>query len=640
MHQIDDEPTEKLRSELENAVADGIGTYTSDLFTGLALEDSRIRDFLKETRHYNFSSRRWNKYPNHNSKSSSAFREQVTSMIQAIYAYFNIQNRRAICNKKRSRSKFTQDPDVMISGCGSTSFKGRNLQLTLDYIHCATPIAVRFNDQMQASDMHVQLGFYARECFAAQLNRRFVYALWFTEDMLAVHQFDRSGCIWSEGIGIHESPERVVRWILGVSSPDEVALGFNTTIRWRGRRRYVQTLNSEQEPAEYEIDLNEKIIHSPCIVGTGTTCWPLIGDDGPWLMKEYWRELNEQREEEFLVAVRGVQGVAQVVSYEIGETTSDIRAVEPRIGFRPRQFIRITQKQYGSPITQLQSPLQLLRVFRDAVQGHRNLLNKGILHRNVSCDNIVLANKDDAFDNSGVLINLSHAIWDYKSRNWDDPWPSGICPFQSIVVLKGGNGRNSFLDDLESFFYVLLFICVGYDAPGKRKDQLPSCLSQWYDIDHDACAITKSEQLRAFDDHFLQHISPCFDPTFIELLKELLAVFWTGGLPMHQPRPLLHLEESRKHLLVDPNAIYQSYLSSIDCAIKKLERAELSPISAPDAESPLTTPPKRKLDDSAEDDRDICPPPPPPRKRPPIKAEVINSLPQNRSRRATRKRKT
>ncbi|KAF8643424.1 hypothetical protein AX16_009033 [Volvariella volvacea WC 439] len=621
MHQIREALKRQLNRELQDAIEDGIGPYTSNLFTGLVPDDSKIRDFFHTTSHYDLSRKRWRNYSYHNSKSLLALRERVVTMIQAIWEHFSISNRRAVCNKKRTRSEFTLEPDVIISGCGSSSFKSRNLQPTLDYINCATPIAVRFNDQVEGNNIHVQLAIYARECFATQLNRRFVYTLWFTEDTLAVHQFDRSGCIWSEAIRIHDSPEHVVRWILGVSSSDEAAMGFDTTIRWRGRRRYVQTLNYQQEPAEYEIDLNEEIRHSSCIVGPGTTFWPLIGDEGAWLMKEYWRELKAPREEEFLVVARGLQGVAQVVSYEVGETTSDIRGVEQSMDFRPRQFVRITHKQYGSPISQFRSPLQLLRVFRDAVQGHQNILNKGILHRNVSCENIVLANKDDAFDNSGVLINLSHAIWDYKSRNWDDPWPSGMCPFQSIVVLEGGNGRYTFLDDLESFFYVLLFICVGYDAPGKRKEQLPSCVMQ----------------LRSFEGHFVQHISPYFGPIFIQLLKDLLAVFWTGGLPTDQLRPLLYLEESRKHLLVDPQAIYRSYLASIDSAIEKLEWSNTLSVLSPDVKPAHKTPPKRKLDKSAEDDSGVCPPPP--RKRRPSKAEVVTKPVPPSRRRGTRTRK-
>ncbi|KAF8641986.1 hypothetical protein AX16_009759, partial [Volvariella volvacea WC 439] len=567
MHQVEQGPAEKLRLELEDAIVDGFGEYTNNLFKGLVPDDSKIRDFLRHTRHYSSNKKRWNDFPNCNSGSLSALRRRVAALMQEIYDHFNISNRHVICNKKRLSSKFTIEPDMMISGWGSSSFKGRAAQPLQDYVQCATPIAVRFYDQMKAEDMHVQLAIYARECFAAQLNRRFVYALWFTDDMLAVHQFDRSGCIWSEGIDIHESPELAVRWILGASSSDEVAMGFNTTIRWRGRRRYVQTLNLEQEPAEYEIDLTGEVHHSPCIVGPGFTCWPLVGDDGTWLMREYWRELKDPCEEEFLVAARGLPGVAQIVSYEVGEKTSDLRGVKPPIKFRPRQFIRITVRQYGLAISQFRSPLELLQAFKDAVQGHQNLLSKGILHRNISCDNILLGREHCTPGDRGILANLDRATWDYKPRNWDELWPVGSCPFQSIAVIKGGNGRYTFLDDLESFFYVLLLICVSYEEAGKRKDP-PSVLNPWYHTDRHVSSASKSKLLRSFDEHFPQHISPYFGPIFVQLLKDLLAIFWTGGLPTNLLQPLTHLEKSRRHLLVDPSSIYRAYFASIDHAIE------------------------------------------------------------------------
>ncbi|KAF8663700.1 hypothetical protein AX16_000875 [Volvariella volvacea WC 439] len=637
MYQAEPEAIQNIERELEDAVVDGFGDYTSSLFMGSLPDDSKIRDFLHQTRHYDSSRKRWIKLARRKLKSPFVLREHVAAIIKEIYAYFNVSNRQPICNKKRLRSRFTTEPDLIIAGCGSPSFKGRVIQPTLDYSQCATPIAVRFHANIWGSEMHPQVAMYARDCFAKQLNRRFVYTLWFTEDMLVVHQFDRSGCIWSDGIDIHECPELVVKWILGVSSSNEVAMGFNTTIRWRGRRRYVQTLNSDQEPAEYEIDLTEEIHHSPCVVGPGTTWWPLVGDHRKWTMKEYWRGTNDPREEEFLMAARGLPGVAQMVSYEFGEVTSDLRGVDQGPYFSPRQLVRITQKHYGLPITQFQSPLQLLRALRDTIQGHQNILNKGVLHRNVSYDSIILGNDCCTAGNRGILADLDRATWNKVPRNWDERWPSGVCPFQSIAVLKGRNGRYSFLDDLESFFYVLLSICVKYDEAGKVKERQPSCLDVWYDIDHEKCAKAKSEQLRSFDDTFVQHISPYFGPIFIQLLKDLLAVFWTGGLPTDQLRPMLYLEESRKHLLVDPNVIYRSYIAPIDRAIESLERTKASPISSLDVKPALTTPPKRKRQESAEDDRDACPSPP--RKRRPRKAEVVtHPMPPSR-RRGTRTRK-
>ena len=42
-----------------------------------------------------------------------------------------------------------------------------------------------------------------------------------------------------------------------------------------------------------------------------------------------------------------------------------------------------------------------------------------------------------------------------------------------------GEAPHTFLDDLESFYYVMLYIAVVYTAPDCRKDTLPPRLQDW-----------------------------------------------------------------------------------------------------------------------------------------------------------------
>ncbi|KAF8625471.1 hypothetical protein AX17_006843 [Amanita inopinata Kibby_2008] len=46
---------------------------------------------------------------------------------------------------------------------------------------------------------------------------------------------------------------------------------------------------------------------------------------------------------------------------------------------------------------------------------------------------------------------------------------TGTTPYMSIHVLRGF-GIHSAADDIESFFYVLLFICLEYSGPGRARD--------------------------------------------------------------------------------------------------------------------------------------------------------------------------
>ena len=55
----------------------------------------------------------------------------------------------------------------------------------------------------------------------------------------------------------------------------------------------------------------------------------------------------------------------------------------------------------------------------------------------------------------------------------------GTRAFQSLNVLHSyelehESTPHSYMDDLESFFYILCWICCGYDGPGKRSKRFGS----------------------------------------------------------------------------------------------------------------------------------------------------------------------
>ena len=60
----------------------------------------------------------------------------------------------------------------------------------------------------------------------------------------------------------------------------------------------------------------------------------------------------------------------------------------------------------------------------------------------------------------------------------------GTRAFQSINILRSYKQKNkftphSYMDDLESFFYVLCWVCCGYSAPGKRIEEFSSAFADW-----------------------------------------------------------------------------------------------------------------------------------------------------------------
>ncbi|KAI5917190.1 serine/threonine-protein kinase Sgk2 [Camillea tinctor] len=112
----------------------------------------------------------------------------------------------------------------------------------------------------------------------------------------------------------------------------------------------------------------------------------------------------------------------------------------------------------GRVISEFRTVRELLESERDAIKAHRSLYVKGkILHRDISSNNIIITKPEVADGFKGMLIDLDLA----KVR---DSGPSGArhqtgtIQFMAIEVLRKTD--HTYRHDLESFFYVLLWMCA------------------------------------------------------------------------------------------------------------------------------------------------------------------------------------
>lgn len=112
----------------------------------------------------------------------------------------------------------------------------------------------------------------------------------------------------------------------------------------------------------------------------------------------------------------------------------------------------------GRAIRDFRSISELLKALRDAIKAHRSLYRKGkILHRNISENNIIITDPKEADDFTGMLIDedLAKEIGSGRSGARHQ---TGTMEFMAIQVLQ--RVAHTYRHDLESFFYVLLWICA------------------------------------------------------------------------------------------------------------------------------------------------------------------------------------
>ncbi|KAH9000869.1 hypothetical protein EDB86DRAFT_3242278 [Lactarius hatsudake] len=129
----------------------------------------------------------------------------------------------------------------------------------------------------------------------------------------------------------------------------------------------------------------------------------------------------------------------------------------PRVD--PYVHYRLVLETLGSPLHTFKSTRELCKVIRDAITAHTEAYERvQILHRDVSAGNILITE-----NGSGILIDwdLSKKVVKGGSGKQRQHSRTGTWQFMSIARLQDSSTRpHEVSDDLESFFWVLLYLVV------------------------------------------------------------------------------------------------------------------------------------------------------------------------------------
>ncbi|KAL2168365.1 hypothetical protein VTG60DRAFT_7343 [Thermothelomyces hinnuleus] len=138
---------------------------------------------------------------------------------------------------------------------------------------------------------------------------------------------------------------------------------------------------------------------------------------------------------------------------------------------------RVILRDYGIPIYKAGSRGALLGALADCIEGHESLRRKaGLLHRDISLNNLMIDK-----DNRGFLIDLDLAINEQRVGTSGAKGKTGTWAFMAVGALQGE--QHSFMHDLESFFWVLFWICIHFDGP--KKDRVVPRFDKWNYVDTD-----------------------------------------------------------------------------------------------------------------------------------------------------------
>ena len=151
--------------------------------------------------------------------------------------------------------------------------------------------------------------------------------------------------------------------------------------------------------------------------------------------------------------------------------------------FDNRIFRCLVISPAGLAIRDFRSIPELLKALRDAIKAHRSLYTAGkILHRDISENNIIITDPKETNGFTGMLIDQDLAK-EIGSGPSGARHQTGTMEFMAIEVLRLVS--HSYRHDLESFFYVLLWMCARRAWERRfrcRAAHQPkeSMLSKWY----------------------------------------------------------------------------------------------------------------------------------------------------------------
>ncbi|KAJ2799500.1 hypothetical protein H4R20_004416 [Coemansia guatemalensis] len=227
---------------------------------------------------------------------------------------------------------------------------------------------------------------------------------------------------------------------------------------------------------------------------------------------------------------------------------SHASTLEPKRDWRCqplRAHRRIVMTPIGFHIHHAQTQEELIIVLADAMRCHSSVHNHcGILHRDISENNILMVGGDKDAPVQGLLIDFDYSIPLDPENAGRRPGRSGTLPYMSIGNIENNDTQRTALDDWESLLYLICWTAtIGLTSEKRSKireianDTKRSVLSKlpihkWIDDDEEVIAYTKRTHMHSkdnFNSNILQHFHGEYDQLIFLAIELHEALFLHEG---------------------------------------------------------------------------------------------------------------
>ncbi|KAH9445849.1 hypothetical protein Pst134EB_023682 [Puccinia striiformis f. sp. tritici] len=382
------------------------------------------------------------------------------------------------------------------------------------------------NRKKYARTAAIGLAKYVAEVFKSQPTRSYVVGLTLCGTWMQLWKFDRSGAIGSELFDVKANPENLKNFfalIQRLLTCDKRFLGFDpsfidingqaSTGTHKQQKIQIKTKTSTQEFVQ-ELVIEKNIFRARGICGhswqpldravEGEILCDVTAGNAPHVARYSHHEDVHVDDKRIDIESHVRGGIAFKKSENIPadhepappeDTTNSSDAPsypeEPENCFINRVHRRLILKDVGTSIWEVDSPVALLEALEGCIRGHQAILLAGYLHRDISINNLMVAKQTDNPARKSFVIDLDVAV-DHRTQSPEDLHTrTGTRIFMSSNLLAGKH-THSFVDDLESFFWVLIWICIHH-----RDDKSTNInTSDWNKQDSLALGMIKGSYLK------------------------------------------------------------------------------------------------------------------------------------------------
>ncbi|PIL32448.1 hypothetical protein GSI_05150 [Ganoderma sinense ZZ0214-1] len=147
---------------------------------------------------------------------------------------------------------------------------------------------------------------------------------------------------------------------------------------------------------------------------------------------------------------------------------------------------RIVVEEVGRPLSAVGNERKLLSIVLDCVKAHQQAYKLGILHRDISAGNILVYPRVENLQDGRRVLRWVGLLTDWELSKRIDESPgrhqrerTGTWQFMSYGLLAADSKVVELCDDLEAFFYVILYYAIRY--VDSNCEDVPTFLEDFFD---------------------------------------------------------------------------------------------------------------------------------------------------------------